>query len=80
MAASTAPSRSGSASAAPRIAGTRERRPLCGHDVARLDGNDVAIIRLVRARAGAHVDDCPASPSADTMRRRKRGSSRRVRA
>ena len=33
------------------------RRPLRGHHVARLDGDDMPIARLVRTRAGSDVDD-----------------------
>ncbi len=58
MAASTAPSRSGRTSAG-ADRGHPRRGPLRSHDVARLDGDDVAIVRFVRSRAGAHVDDRP---------------------
>ena len=45
-----------------RLGGRAQRRrqrarPLRCHDVARLDGDDVAVARLVGAGAGAHVDD-----------------------
>ena len=79
MAASTAPSRSGRSSAKARIAGTRER----GRCAAMTSLGSTAITW----RSSGSYEPAPAptlttvraSPRADMIRARRRGSSRRVR-
>ena len=71
-------SANGSASADAAIAGAASGGALGAHHRGRLDRHDLAVARLVGARAGADVQHRARVPSAAWMRARSRGSSPRV--